>query len=73
MPAHAPARVSRFHSIITSAFASASCITVVPVQDWLGLGSDGRMNTPSRATRNWNWRFRREQRPPELPTRGEAC
>jgi 4-alpha-glucanotransferase len=29
---------------------------VVPLQDVLGLGSDARMNVPSRGEGNWRWR-----------------
>jgi 4-alpha-glucanotransferase len=32
---------------------------VFPVQDLLGLGSDGRMNTPGREEGNWTWRLER--------------
>ena len=31
--------------------------TIVPLQDALGLGSEARMNTPSRSDGNWGWRF----------------
>lgn len=30
---------------------------IVPVQDVLGLGSEGRMNTPGREEGNWTWRM----------------
>jgi 4-alpha-glucanotransferase len=30
---------------------------VVTAQDWLGLGSDARMNFPGRAEGNWSWRL----------------
>jgi 4-alpha-glucanotransferase len=44
-------------AFIRLAFASVARMAVVPVQDVLGLGSDGRMNTPSRIQGNWGWRF----------------
>jgi 4-alpha-glucanotransferase len=31
---------------------------IVPLQDVLGLGSEGRMNTPGSVDGNWRWRFR---------------
>jgi 4-alpha-glucanotransferase len=30
---------------------------VIPLQDVLGLGSEARMNVPSRADGNWSWRY----------------
>ena len=39
---------------------------VVPLQDVLGLGSDARMNVPSRQEGNWRWRFAAELLRPEL-------
>lgn len=45
---------------IEAAFASVSCIAVVPLQDVLGLGSQARMNLPASQEGNWSWRFRSE-------------
>jgi 4-alpha-glucanotransferase len=39
------------------AFASVASMAVVPLQDLLKLGSEARMNYPSRAEGNWQWRF----------------
>jgi len=39
---------------------SVADISIVPLQDVLGVGSAGRMNTPGRAEGNWSWRFRPE-------------
>lgn len=36
--------------------ASVAALTIVPAQDWLGLGSQARMNTPAVAEGNWSWR-----------------
>lgn len=33
---------------------------IIPMQDWLGLGSKARMNTPSTVGENWKWRMRSE-------------
>lgn len=46
-------------AFIRAAFASVARLAVVPLQDVLGLGSDSRMNTPSRSDGNWGWRFER--------------
>jgi 4-alpha-glucanotransferase len=34
-----------------------ACAVVFPLQDLLGLGAEGRMNTPGNAGGNWKWRF----------------
>ena len=39
------------------ALASTADTAVVPLQDVIGLGSEGRMNTPGQAAGNWSWRF----------------
>lgn len=39
------------------AFHSAAQMAIVPLQDLLGLGSEARMNTPSKGQGNWVWRF----------------
>jgi 4-alpha-glucanotransferase len=43
-------------SMIRSASDSVASLCVVPLQDVLGLGSDARMNVPSRGEGNWRWR-----------------
>ncbi|MEI7643940.1 MAG: 4-alpha-glucanotransferase [Chloroflexales bacterium] len=45
---------------IRLALMSVADIAVVPLQDVLRIGSDGRMNTPGRPDGNWSWRFRAE-------------
>jgi 4-alpha-glucanotransferase len=43
-------------------FASVARIAVLPMQDVLGLRSEGRMNTPGTVGEpNWCWRFRSDQ------------
>jgi 4-alpha-glucanotransferase len=44
-------------AFIRAAQASVASLSVVPLQDVLGLGSEGRMNTPSLYGGNWKWRF----------------
>src|SRR5262249_39917113 len=44
-------------SLIRAAQGSVASFSVVPLQDVLGLGSEGRMNTPSEPEGNWEWRF----------------
>src|SRR5580698_6084153 len=44
-------------AMIRAASDSVASLCVVPMQDVLGLGSDARMNVPSREQGNWRWRF----------------
>jgi 4-alpha-glucanotransferase len=45
---------------------SAARMAVVPMQDLLGLGAEGRMNTPSVGRGNWSWRLLGEQVTPSV-------
>ena len=36
--------------------ASRGRLAVIPMADWLGLGAEGRMNTPGVGAGNWQWR-----------------
>jgi 4-alpha-glucanotransferase len=42
---------------IRAAQSSPASLSIVPLQDVLGLGSEARMNTPSLHGGNWRWRF----------------
>ncbi len=42
---------------IRAVLASVADTAIVPVQDVLGLGTDGRMNVPGRPSGNWRWRL----------------
>ena len=42
---------------------------MLPMQDFLSLGSDNRMNTPGTTAGNWQWRFNWAQVPVELAAR----
>jgi 4-alpha-glucanotransferase len=44
--------------LIRLALMSVAHSAIFPLQDVLGIGSEGRMNTPGRATGNWGWRYR---------------
>ncbi len=43
--------------LIRLAFGSRARIAIVPAQDILGLGSEGRMNTPGSYEGNWSWQL----------------
>lgn len=48
-------------AMIKTLYASSSKLTIVPMQDVLGLRSDARMNTPSVLGGNWKWRITGKQ------------
>jgi 4-alpha-glucanotransferase len=43
--------------IIRMAVLSITCNVILPMQDLLNLGNEARMNTPSIAENNWQWRL----------------
>ena len=43
---------------ISLAMRSVADTCIIPVQDYLGLGSDARINTPSTLGGNWEWRMK---------------
>jgi len=43
--------------MIRVALESPARTAIIPMQDVLGLGSEGRMNTPSEPDGNWEWRM----------------
>jgi 4-alpha-glucanotransferase len=55
--------------LIRLAQGSVANLSVVPLQDVIGLGSEGRMNTPSKADGNYRWRFHPDAWKPELVER----
>lgn len=44
-------------AFIRAAMASVADLAVIPMQDYLGLGSEARINTPSTLGGNWVWRM----------------
>ncbi len=44
-------------SLIRAALTSVANLAVIPAQDILGLGSNARMNVPSKTVGNWSWRL----------------
>jgi 4-alpha-glucanotransferase len=42
--------------LIRLALSSVARLAIVPLQDVLGLGSEGRMNVPGQEEGNWRWR-----------------
>ncbi len=52
--------------LIRFAMMSVADTAVIAMQDFLDLGAESRMNTPSTASGNWEWRVVAEQLTPEL-------
>ncbi|MDR1272872.1 MAG: 4-alpha-glucanotransferase [Clostridiales Family XIII bacterium] len=49
-------------AMIAAALESPCFCTMIPLQDWLGLGSYARINTPGTVSRmNWSWRLEARQ------------
>jgi 4-alpha-glucanotransferase len=44
--------------MIRLAYSSPATLAVAPMQDYLGLGSDARLNIPGTTLNNWRWRLR---------------
>jgi 4-alpha-glucanotransferase len=56
-------------SLIRLALGSVANLAIFPLQDILGLGSEAKMNSPSTANDNWEWRYRQEALTEELSDR----
>lgn len=52
--------------VIRTAWSSPSYLAIAPMQDFLGLDSRSRMNTPSTVGGNWQWRLKKEDLTEEL-------
>ena len=44
-------------AMIATVMSSTAGTAVIPMQDWLGLGREARMNFPSTLGDNWKWRL----------------
>jgi 4-alpha-glucanotransferase len=54
---------------VRAALASPADLAIIPMQDYLGLGSKARINTPSTVGNNWQWRMEKTALTPELAGR----
>ena len=52
--------------MIRLAFNSEASLAIAPLQDFLGLGSDARLNIPGTTMNNWRWRVSEKQLSPEF-------
>jgi 4-alpha-glucanotransferase len=55
--------------LIRLALRSHACVAMMQAQDVLGLGSEARMNIPSRPAGNWRWQMQRRALTPALARR----
>ncbi len=53
-------------AFIRLAQQSVAKTCIIPIQDYLGLGSESRINIPSTLGRNWRWRLKQTDISPEL-------
>ena len=44
-------------ALIRAAYGSAALLCIIPMQDYLGLGTEARMNVPATLGGNWCWRM----------------
>lgn len=54
---------------IAMAMGSVAKLCVTPIQDYLCLGSEARINTPSTLGNNWVWRMKKDEVTDELVTK----
>ena len=47
--------------LIKAAFSTDARLAIAPMQDFLGLGSEARLNIPGTSSNNWRWRVQAEQ------------
>ena len=52
--------------LIRAAFSTNARLAIAPMQDFLGLGSEARLNTPGTSGDNWRWRLEAAQLSDEL-------
>lgn len=63
--------VSGIHwDFIRLAFASVAWLAIIPMQDYLGLGNEARINMPSTLGENWKWRMKPDEFTDEI---AEKC
>ena len=60
-----PAESLTVHDVICTALGSCAELAIVPIQDYLELGDEARINIPGTSGGNWNWRMKRDVLTPE--------
>ena len=54
------------YAMIIAAMESVANHCIIPAQDYLGLGTEARVNMPSTVGNNWKWRLKKDAFTPEL-------
>ncbi len=57
---HGDARETVADYMIRAALSSVAKMCIIPIQDYLNLGGEARINYPSTLGRNWTWRLSKE-------------
>ena len=57
---HVRGRRGLYWELIRCALASVADTAIIPMQDYLGLGNEARMNFPSTLGNNWIWRMEKD-------------
>ena len=52
--------------LVQLAFSTRARVAIAPMQDFLGLGSEARLNNPGTSVGNWRWRLTDEQLTPAI-------
>ncbi len=52
--------------LVKAAYSTPARLAIAPMQDYLGLGSEARLNTPGTSRNNWRWRLSGAQLNAEL-------
>jgi 4-alpha-glucanotransferase len=64
---HTGGRAETVHlDLIKLAFAMPARLAMIPMQDFLGLDSTARLNTPGTTSGNWRWRLTGDQLTPQV-------
>ena len=54
---HETANKWMYKQLIATTMRSTANMCVIPIQDWLGLDNNSRMNMPGTVDANWSWRL----------------
>ena len=55
--------------MIRGAWSSVANLSIAQMQDFLGIGDEGRMNFPDTIEKNWQWRVKKDELTDELAER----
>ncbi len=58
-----------YQDIVRTAWASPAMLAIAPMQDFLGLGTEARMNFPGTTINWWRWRMNKDALSPTLARR----